>query len=90
MEVMESREAVEDATTAEEIETLREENEEKVLECVAGLEGVFEKVAGRSSGWDETIEQEAVSLAVRLRYLVNIHESIRGWEQGKGGGAVHH
>jgi len=33
---------------------------------------------------------KAATEAIRLRYWMNIEESIHGWEQGKGGGANHH
>ncbi|KAK4507964.1 hypothetical protein PRZ48_001699 [Zasmidium cellare] len=80
MEVMEAREAVEEVEGEEELVGLREENDERIGESVRVLEGAFER--GELD--------KAAREAVRLRYWVNIGESIRGWEKGKGGGLNHH
>ncbi|KAK0256425.1 molecular chaperone [Friedmanniomyces endolithicus] len=80
MEVMEAREAVEEAESEEEVGVLRRENEGRIAGSVGMLEGAFGKAE-----WEVAARE-----AVRLRYWMNIEESIRGWEKGKGGGAVHH
>lgn len=80
MEVMEAREAVDDVRDEEELVGLRKENDGRIAASVERLDGEFAK-----GDW-EAAAQEAVS----LRYWVNIDESIRGWESGKGGGAIHH
>jgi molecular chaperone HscB len=80
MEVMEAREAVDEVADEEGLGRIREENDRRVGESVRVLEGAF-----RDRAWD-TAKREAI----RLRYWMNIEESIRGWEKGKGGGVVHH
>lgn len=80
MEVMEVREAVEEAESEEEVAKLRVENDGRIAESVAILEEAFAK--------DDV--QRAAEEAIRLRYWANIEESIRGWEKGKGGGILHH
>jgi len=77
---MEAREAVEEAESEEEVGVLRRENEGRI----AGSVGVLE-VAFGGGEWEAAAQE-----AIRLRYWMNIEESIRGWEKGKGGGAVHH
>lgn len=72
-EVMEARERIEEARTELELEPVRSENEARVDECVAALEEAFR------DGDDE----RAVREAVRLRYWVNIRESLDSWEKGK-------
>lgn len=80
MEVMEAREAVEEVESEEELDSLRQENQERINESVNALEQCF------ASG----DLQEAAHHAIKLRYWKNIEESIHGWEQGKGGGILHH
>ncbi|CZR53915.1 related to related molecular chaperone [Phialocephala subalpina] len=80
MEVMEAREAVEHCQTEQELEEIKEENEARVAET----EGVLgERI--EAGDWEG-----ARAEAVRLRYWVNVRESIEGWEKGKGGGEIHH
>ncbi|KUJ08519.1 Co-chaperone Hsc20, partial [Mollisia scopiformis] len=73
MEVMEAREAVESAEEEEELVAVREENEERVRDTEERLGERFEQ-----GDWEG-----ARGEAVRLRYWVNVRESIHGWEQGK-------
>ncbi|KAI5370267.1 Putative DnaJ domain, co-chaperone Hsc20, co-chaperone HscB oligomerization [Septoria linicola] len=80
MEVMEAREAVEDVEEEEDLAGIREENNTRIAESVAHLETAFG--AGDLEG--------AAREAVKLRYWMNIEESIHGWEKGKGGGVIHH
>ncbi|KAK0286125.1 molecular chaperone [Friedmanniomyces endolithicus] len=80
VEVMEAREAVEEADSEAEVGVLREENGERIAGSVRVLETAFGK-----GEWEVAARE-----AVRLRYWMNIEESIRGWEKGMGGGAVHH
>lgn len=80
MEVMEAREAVEEVEDEQELVGLREENNERIGESVKVLEGAFIK------GDLDTAAQEAI----KLRYWMNIEESIHGWEKGVGGGVIHH
>jgi len=80
MEVMEVREAVDEAESEEELEPIRQENNARIARSVAILEQAF---AGEDMG-------SAAEEAVRLRYWANIEESIQGWEKGVGGGLVHH
>lgn len=80
MEVMEAREAVEETESEEELSTLRGENNERIAESVSVLEQAF-----ANAQWDAAAQE-----AIRLRYWMNIEESIQGWEKGKGGGIIHH
>lgn len=80
MEVMDVREAVEEAENEDDLAPLREENNIRMAESVAILEEAFA---------NEDI-QRAAEEAIRLRYWANIEESILGWEKGKGGGILHH
>lgn len=73
MEVMEVREAIEAAGEEGELEGVRRGNEGNIGESVRVLEGAFR---------DDDLER-AVGEAVRLRYWVNIRESLDGWERGK-------
>lgn len=76
MEVLEVREGIEAAREVDEVEGLRVENERRVGESVRVLEGAFER--------DDL--EGARGEAVRLRYWVNIGESLREWEGGRMGG----
>lgn len=73
MAVMEAREAIEGAEGEEELVGIREENDGRIEESVSGLEEAF---AG-----DDL--DKARGEAVRLRYWVNIRESLDAWERGK-------
>ncbi|KAK7942497.1 uncharacterized protein PG986_011610 [Apiospora aurea] len=73
MEVLEAREMIEEAETEEALEPLREENVRRERESERGLGECFAR------GDLEGAEREAV----RLRYWVNIRESIDAWEKGK-------
>ena len=80
MEVMEAREAVDDVESEEDLQSIRQENNQRIDASVSALEGAF-----------KTEDMElAAQEAIRLRYWMNIEESIHGWEKGKGGGANHH
>ena len=80
VEVMEAREAVEEVADEEDLVSLREENNGRVDESVRILEQAFAQ---------DNMERAAQE-AIRLRYWMNIEESIQGWEKGKGGGILHH
>lgn len=80
MEVMEAREAVEEVENEEELASIREENNGRIDASVGVLEEAFAA---------EDVERAAQE-AIRLRYWMNIEESIHGWEKGKGGGVLHH
>lgn len=80
MEVMTAREEVEEAENEEQLVGMRDENTERIDESVEILDDAF------ASGDMERAAKEAV----RLRYWMNIEESIQGWEKGKGGGIIHH
>ncbi len=80
MEVMEAREAVDEVENEEELVSIREENNGRIGKSVEILEKAF------ATGEMETAAQEAI----RLRYWMNIEESIHGWEKGQGGGMIHH
>ncbi|KAK8878833.1 Co-chaperone Hsc20 [Apiospora arundinis] len=73
MEVLEARELIEEAGSEEELKPLHEEN--------AARERRSEEVLARC--FAEGDLEGAAHEAVRLRYWVNIRESIEGWERGK-------
>ncbi|KAK8121289.1 hypothetical protein PG999_005409 [Apiospora kogelbergensis] len=73
MEVLEAREAIEDAEREEDLVPLRQEN--------ARRERGSEEVLARC--FKEGDLEGAALEAVKLRYWVNIRESIDGWERGK-------
>lgn len=73
MEVLEAREQIEEASTEADLEEMKTVNEERIAGSVAVLEEAFAK--------DDL--QAAKSEAVKLRYWVNIKESIEHWEPGK-------
>ena len=74
MQVMEIREEVEEAREEEELVGLKVENEERIRGSGGKIEEGFKR------GDIEAVKQEAV----RLRYWVNVKESLDGWEKGKG------
>lgn len=80
MEVMEARETIENAEEEEELEGVRVENEERIRVTEERMGDRFEQ-----GDWEGARE-----LVVRLRYWVNVRESIEGWEKGLGGGVNHH
>ena len=80
MEVMEAREAVDEVENEDELGELREENNDRIGQSVTVLEEAFAK--------DDM--EKAAQEAIRLRYWMNIEESIQGWEKGNGGGLLHH
>lgn len=73
MEVLEMREAIEGAQEEGELEVMKEVNERRIAASVDVLGEAFER--GDVEG--------AKSEAVRLRYWVNIRESLDAWEKGK-------
>ncbi|KAI3395908.1 hypothetical protein diail_693 [Diaporthe ilicicola] len=79
-EVLEAREAIDEAEAEGDLEPLAEENEGRIGRCVEGLRAAFAE--GDVDG--------AVGEAVRLRYWESIKEGIRGWEKGVGGGILQH
>ncbi|KAL2037639.1 hypothetical protein N7G274_009584 [Stereocaulon virgatum] len=73
MEVLDVRERIEAAQEEGDLEDLKRVNEGRIGESERVLEGCFAR---------EDIEG-AKGEAVRLRYWVNIKESLDGWERGK-------
>jgi molecular chaperone HscB len=73
MEVLDTRELIESAKEEEELEEIRAVNEERIMSSEAVLERAFKE--------DDTAR--AKEEAVRLRYWVNIRESLDAWERGK-------
>lgn len=80
VEVLEAREAIDEAESESDLEGPAAENEERIARCLEGLRRAFEE--GDVDG--------AIGEAVRLRYWESIKEGIRGWEKGVGGGLLHH
>lgn len=73
MQVMEIREEIEEAQEEGELEGLKRENEERILESEEKIGRLF------GEGDVEGVKGEAV----RLRYWVNVKESLDGWEKGR-------
>ncbi|KAI1440859.1 Co-chaperone Hsc20 [Annulohypoxylon stygium] len=73
MLVLETREAIEEALSEEELEPLRAENEERIRVSEGRLGELFKE--GDVGGAREEV--------VRLRYWCNIRDTIRDWERGK-------
>jgi molecular chaperone HscB len=72
MEVLEARESIEDAESEEDLVEMRDRNEERIAESTEIIDQAFKR---------DDIEA-AKSEAVKLRYWVNIKESIENWEKG--------
>ncbi|KAK6958360.1 hypothetical protein Daesc_001159 [Daldinia eschscholtzii] len=73
MLVLETREAIEEASSEGDLEPLREENEGRIRESEGRLARAFE----------EDDREGARREVTRLRYWVNIRDAIRDWEEGK-------
>lgn len=73
MLVLEAREEIEEAETEEQLQAPTRENDERIAASEQVLEDAFKR---------DDIEA-AKREAVRLRYWVNIKESLDNWEQGK-------
>lgn len=73
MQVLETREVIEDATTEADLQNVKDENDVRLEESVAVLDRAFK----------EDDMQTAKIEAVKLRYWVNIRESVQNWEPGK-------
>lgn len=73
MEVLETRETIEEAQAEEDLEPLKKSNEGRIE--------VSEEILGEAFKQDDM--DKAKEEAVKLRYWVNIRESIDGWEKGK-------
>ena len=73
MEVLEVREAIEAAGQESEVEEMKKENKVRIRESEAVLEEAF--------GCDDL--EMAKAEAVKLKYWMNIKESLDTWEKGK-------
>lgn len=73
MLVLETRECIEEAESEGDLEGLRAENEERIEDSVKRLGRMF--AADDLAGAREEV--------VRLRYWMNIRESVDNWEKGK-------
>lgn len=73
MEVLEAREQIEEAESEDDLMEMKEENDERIQASVKVLEAAFE---------DDDVTT-AKSEAVKLRYWINIKESLDDWEKGK-------
>ncbi|EMD85179.1 hypothetical protein COCC4DRAFT_34869 [Bipolaris maydis ATCC 48331] len=72
MEVLEARESIEEAEREEDLEEMRQRNEERIAQSTEVIDKAFK----------EDDLDAAKSEAVKLRYWVNIKESIENWEKG--------
>ncbi|TLD28167.1 hypothetical protein PspLS_03986 [Pyricularia sp. CBS 133598] len=72
-EVMMAREEVDEAEVEADLERPRRENEERIRQCEEGLARAFAE--GRVD--------EVVALTIRLKYWLNVRETIDNWEPGR-------
>ena len=73
MEVLEMREDIEAAQEEAELAPMKESNDQKIDQSVAILDDAFKR--------DDMVD--AKEEAVKLRYWINIKESLDAWEKGK-------
>ncbi|KAF2636329.1 Co-chaperone Hsc20 [Massarina eburnea CBS 473.64] len=73
MEVLETREQIEEAQSEDDLVDMKKVNEKRIEESVGVLEETF-----REDDIDRAKEE-----AVKLRYWINIKESLDAWERGK-------
>ena len=73
MEVLDAREEIEAAQEEEELEEMKRVNYERIAHS--------EEVLDRAFREDDV--EDAKQEAVRMRYWVNIKESLDGWERGE-------
>ena len=73
MLVLEAREEIEDAQDEEDLRRPREDNDERVRHSEQALSIAFQR--------DDV--EAAKREAIRLRYWMNIRESLDNWERGK-------
>lgn len=72
-EVMEIREALEDADTQEQVDALRQSNQDEIQRAVSSMQSLFEQ-----QDWDA-----AKQGTIRLRYLMNVDTACKDWQAGK-------
>lgn len=73
MEVLETREEIEEAEEEADLNGLKEMNEERIAKC-EGVVGEALEMGDLCTARRET---------VRLRYWVNVRDSLHAWEKGK-------
>lgn len=73
MEVLEAREEIEEAQNEEDLWPMKVINEERIKGSLKRLGELFK---------EDDLENAKIE-AVRLRYWVNIRESLNSWEKGK-------
>lgn len=73
MEVLGAQEAIEDAETEDDLSPLRTVNDGRIRDSLSTLEHAFAEDDLRT----------AKAETVKLRYWVNIRESLDSWENGK-------
>lgn len=73
MEVLDARERIEEAQSEEDLVDMKKENDARIEDSVKTLEDAF-----ANDNMDA-----AKAEAVRLRYWINIGDSLHAWEKGK-------
>lgn len=73
MEVLELREQIEEAGSEDDILEMKQENELRMAESIKVLADAFES--------DHLVD--AAKEAIRLRYWVNVQDTLHAWEEGK-------
>ncbi|GAA5928820.1 J-type chaperone JAC1 [Sporobolomyces koalae] len=76
MEIMETREELEDAETPEQVDRIRETNRQSMQEAIRNLARAFDHV-------DPPDLETARNLIIQLKYLDNVETVCREWTPGK-------
>lgn len=90
MQVMEEREAIEAVSREEELEPLKRRNDARIEACLRALEEAFCPPGGGPSGGGEIDLPTALRETVKLRYWVNIGQSLRYWDPARGSAVLSH
>ena len=90
MQVMEEREAIEAVSREEELEPLKRRNDARIEACLRALEEAFCPPGGGPSGGGEIDLPTALRETVKLRYWVNIGQSLRYWDLARGSAVLSH
>lgn len=84
-QVMEVREQIEEAQSEAQVDALRHENEGRIAEAEGALGTAFAGLGegeGQGREYQETLK-EATRWAIRLRYWVNVRDTLHNWEKGQ-------
>jgi len=77
MEIMEFREAIEDATTEEQLQSLREENAQQMQKVCQQLGTIFDGQKRQEEQYENEELDHALDLTIQLQYYYKIDQAIR-------------